>query len=179
MEIQTPYEIIASGSDGNSVLLFGSILIDVGVPFSSIKNIVNNLQLITWSHGHNDHFNRKTIEKLIALRPTIRVAVCEHERERAIECGAKNLDILEHGKWYDYGSFQIATFKTYHDIPSNGYRVKNDSFKVFFATDTCMLHGIEAKDYTHYLCESNYDSDTIFDRIKAKEIIRLHESKSF
>ena len=169
MEIQgsvsEPYKIIATGSKGNSVLIFGSILVDVGVPFKMIKDIVYDLKLITWSHCHGDHFNPATIKKIISMRPTIRVAVCQHEAQRAISCGAKNIDILEHGSWYDYGEFQVATFKTYHDAPSNGYRFKNEDYKIFFATDTAHLDGISAKNYTHYLCESNYNEETVYDII--------------
>jgi L-ascorbate metabolism protein UlaG (beta-lactamase superfamily) len=163
------YKIINSSSRGNSVVIFDSILVDVGVPFNRIKNIVNDLKLITWSHCHFDHFNKSTISKIISMRPTIRVAVCEHERERAISCGAKNIDILKHGTWYDYGEFQIATFKTYHDVPSNGWRFKNDDYKIFFATDTAFLTGITAKGYTHYLIEHNYNAETVIQSIEEKE----------
>lgn len=163
------YKIIKSGSSGNCVMLFGSILVDVGVPFSDIKHIVNDLQLITWSHLHGDHFNEATIDRIVWERPTLRVAVCEHEYERAVKCGAKNIDVLKHGVWYDYGEFQMATFLTYHDAPSNGWRFKNDKYKIFFATDTFTLEGITAKNYTHYLIESNYDETTIDEIIARKE----------
>lgn len=171
MKIKEPYKIISTGSGGNSIVIFNNILVDVGIPFSKIKDIQNQLQLITWSHKHKDHFNKATVKKLIFNRPGIRIAVCEHEVERARECGTKNIDIIEHGKWYDYGMFQISTFKTYHDVPSNGWRIKNDKYKLFIATDTSHLIGISAPNYTHYLCEANYDEETVYD------IIQQHESR--
>jgi Cft2 family RNA processing exonuclease len=164
-----PYKIIATGSKGNCVMLFDSILVDVGVPFSAIKDVYKQIKLITWSHLHADHFNKKTIAKLISLRPTLRVAVCEHEYQRAVDCGSKNIDILEHGKWYDYGLFKMATFKTYHDVPSNGYRFENENHKIFFATDTAHLEGITAKGYDAYCIEHNYNEDTVWDTIRRIE----------
>ena len=156
MEVREPYKIIATGSSGNCVMIFDKILVDVGVSFSAIKDVYKQIKLITWSHSHTDHFNNKTISKLISLRPTLRVAVCEHEHQRALDCGAKNIDILEHGKWYDYGEFKIATFKTYHDVPSNGWRFKNNNYKIFFATDTKTLEGVTARGYDLYCIEANY-----------------------
>ena len=169
MEILEPYKIISSGSHGNSVLIFDRILVDVGVPYSLIKPYIKQIQIITWSHAHSDHFNKQTIKKILFERPGIRVAICQHEYERALECGARNIDILEHGKWYDYGQFHISTFKTYHDIPSNGWRCRSDKYKVFFATDTYTLKGITAKNYDLYMLECNYDADTVWDIIREKE----------
>lgn len=159
------YNIIATGSTGNCVFLFDRILVDIGVPFSRIKDIYKNVQLLTWSHKHSDHLNKETVKRLVFERPSLRIAICEHEYERAVESGCKNIDVLKNGAWYDYGEFQIATFKTYHDCQSNGWRFKYKDFKVFFVTDSFTLEGITAPNYTHYLIESNYDSETVWDKI--------------
>lgn len=163
------YKIISSGSTGNCVFLFERILVDIGVPFSRIKDVYKNVQLLTWSHKHSDHINKETVKRLVFERPSLRIAICEHEYERAVESGCKNIDVLKNGVWYDYGEFQIATFKTYHDCPSNGWRFKYKDFKVFFVTDSFTLEGITAPNYTHYLCESNYDSETVWDKINDRE----------
>jgi len=162
------YHIIGSGSSGNSMLILKTILVDIGLPFYKIKPFIKNVNLITWSHSHSDHYNMSTLKKIIFERPGIRLAICEHEYKRALESGTKNIDVLEYNKWYDYGKFQISTFKTYHDVPSNGWRIKNKDYKIFIATDTAHLQGITAYDYTHYLCESNYDEETIIDKINTK-----------
>lgn len=159
------YNIIATGSTGNSILIFNSILVDIGIPFCKLKPFIKDIQLVSWSHLHSDHLNKATLKKLLFERPSVRVAICEHEYERAVECGARNIDVLHHGRWYDYGKFQISTFKTFHDVPSNGWRIKNSKHKVFIATDTAFLDGITAPNYSHYLCEANYNADTVFDVI--------------
>ena len=79
--------------------------------------------------------------------------------------GIKNVDILEAGKLYDYGAFQISPIKIWHDVPNFGYRIFKDQTKIIHCTDTAHLDGIEAKNYTHYCIEHNYDEDTVFESI--------------
>lgn len=44
------YEIIASGSKGNAIILRDYILLDCGVPYSKIKNRIKQLKLVFISH---------------------------------------------------------------------------------------------------------------------------------
>ena len=44
------YEIIASGSTGNAIILRDYILLDCGVPYSKIKDRVRELKLVFISH---------------------------------------------------------------------------------------------------------------------------------
>ena len=47
------YEIIASSSAGNAVVLNKNILIDVGVSFKALKNVYRNLSLVLLTHIHS------------------------------------------------------------------------------------------------------------------------------
>lgn len=47
------YEIIATGSRGNCVIVNGSIAIDMGVPFKKTQHIYKNLQLVLLTHVHS------------------------------------------------------------------------------------------------------------------------------
>lgn len=161
------YKVIASGSKGNAVLYFGSILVDCGVPFSLIEPYQNDIQIVLPSHVHHDHLNLSTIKTLQFNRPTVRVAVGEWMIPH-IE-GLRNIDVLNFGKWYDYQSFKIALIKLYHDVPTCGYRIFKEGEKIFHATDSAHLEGIEAKDYNLYAIEHNYNEDTVFDAIARKE----------
>lgn len=164
------YKIISTGSKhGNSVFLFGMILIDIGIPFSKLNEIYKDIKVVLISHVHSDHININTLTKLVSLRPSLRIAVGEHMLELVKKTNCKNIDILDYGKWYDYSIFKIAIFKTYHDVPSNGWRIKYNDYKVFFCTDTEHLKGIKAKGYTHYFIETNYDEEIIYDVIEKKK----------
>ena len=83
--------------------------------------------------------------------------------------GIRNVDLLELNRWYDYGEFRISIGKLYHDVENAFFRIEKDGYKIFRATDTAHLEGIEAKDYNLYAIEHNYNEDTVFESIeKAK-----------
>jgi hypothetical protein len=86
--------------------------------------------------------------------------------------GIRNVDILEAGKIYDYGSFSASPIKLYHDVDNFGYRIFKDGYKIIHCTDTSTLEGIEAKNYDIYAIEHNYDEDTIFEKIKQLKEVR-------
>ena len=67
--------VIASGSKGNCVVLFDSILVDIGVAYKLIKPYTMQIKIVTWSHKHSDHLNKSTLKKILFERPSIRVAV--------------------------------------------------------------------------------------------------------
>lgn len=160
------YHIISSGSAGNAVLYFDNILVDVGVPYSSIQPFIRDIQLVFISHVHHDHFNIETIRRIQFERPTVRFAVGRWMVDYMD--GIKNIDILDLFKWYDYGSFKMALIKLYHDVETAGVRIWKDGKKIIHATDTKTLEGIEAKEYDLYAIESNYDAETIQERIDRK-----------
>ncbi len=161
------HEVIASGSDGNCEIYFGSIAIDMGVPFSAIKPHMFQLQLVLLTHWHLDHFNIETIRRLSASRPTLRFG-CGGWMVHLLE-GVRNVDVFELGKWYDYKAFRVSMGKCYHDVPNAFYRLEKGGYKIFRATDTCTLEGIEAKDYSLYAIEHSYDADEIMQIIAEKE----------
>lgn len=47
------YEIIASSSAGNAVVLNKNILVDIGVSFKLLKGVYKNLQLVLLTHIHS------------------------------------------------------------------------------------------------------------------------------
>lgn len=47
------FEVLASGSDGNCVILNECIAIDMGVPFKTIQPYVSRLQVVLLTHVHS------------------------------------------------------------------------------------------------------------------------------
>lgn len=47
------YDVIASGSSGNALLIENKILIDCGVPFSKIKPFYEDLKVVLLTHVHS------------------------------------------------------------------------------------------------------------------------------
>ena len=148
------YNVIATGSTGNSVLYFNSILIDIGIPYSRLKPYAKDIQIVLTTHAHGDHLNIKTLQRLQKEHPSLRIG-CGEWMLPYLE-GITNVDVYEIGKLYDYGQFRISPFKLFHDVENIGYRLYKDDKKVFHATDTKTLEAITAQCYDLYCIEANY-----------------------
>lgn len=165
--------VVASGSTGNCVIYGNNIAVDLGIGFSKIKPFLYDIQIVLLTHEHlSDHLHLNTLKKLASERPTLRIG-CGAHMLKFLD-GYKNVDVFEAGKWYDYGSFKIAPFYLYHDVVNFGYRIfikqpNGEYYKILHATDSCHMEGIEAKNYSAYCLEFNYNEDTIHDLIKAIE----------
>ena len=155
------YHIISTGSKGNAILYHKSILLDCGVPFSSIKPYLYDIQLVLLTHVHGDHYNDATIKRMILERPSVRIGYCNDW----FTIQGRNIDRYELNQVYDYGIFQISPFRLYHDVPNCGYRIFKNETKIFHATDTSHLEGITAKGSDLYAIEHNYNEETVFETI--------------
>lgn len=165
------YNIISTGSQGNAIVLNKIILLDCGVPFRSLKDVYKDLKIVLLTHIHGDHFNKTTIRKLAAERPTLRFACCKWLTSELLQCGVSihNIDSLEIGRIYDYSTFKVSPVKLYHDVDNAGWRVFQNAEKAIYMTDTVTLEGITAKNYDLYLVEANYITEELKERIRSKE----------
>ena len=164
------YNIISTGSKGNAVVINDSIMIDAGVPFRKLAEVYRLIKLVLLTHIHGDHFNKATIKKLAYERPTLRWACGEWLVPHLIETGVqkKNIDVMEPDKLYNYGAFKVSPVKLTHNVENCGYRIFANDKKLFYATDTGNLNGIEAKGYDLYMVEANHEIDEILERIQQK-----------
>lgn len=178
------YEIIASGSDGNAVVINGEILIDCGVSMKKLREsgYIKGLKLVLLTHEHVDHFKPATALSLHRERPSLRWGCCEWMVPVLLSAGIGNrvIDIYEtadnildfYGEWYDYDYFvRIKAERILHDVPNCCYHI-SDWFSddtVFYATDCCTLDSIYAKDYSLYMIEANHTRAEIEGRIAEKQ----------
>ena len=167
------YKIIGSGSDGNGLIIEETILIDCGISFKKLKDDYKKLKIVFLSHRHQDHFNKATIRKLTAERPTLRFGCCEWLVKELVECGVdkKNIDVLEIDKIYDYRGFKVIPIKLYHDVEQCGYKLKINGNKLIYATDTSRIDHIIAKNYDIYFIEGNYESDEELAQRKSDKLL--------
>ena len=66
------YEIIETGSKGNSIVLNKNILLDIGVPYIRIKKYLKDVDLIFISHIHSDHLLPTCVKQINYNFPTIK-----------------------------------------------------------------------------------------------------------
>ena len=165
------YNVIATGSTGNAVVLNDFILIDCGVSFKALQDVYKSLKIVLLTHIHGDHFNKTTISRLAKERPALRFACCEWLVADLVACNVskRNIDVLSVGNLYNYGAFKLSPIQLYHDVPNAGYRIFIGDKKALYATDTGHLEGITAKGYDLYLIEANYAEDEIQERIRQKQ----------
>lgn len=166
------YKILASGSSGNAVLIEDVILIDCGVSFKKLKEYYKGLKLVLLTHIHSDHFNKTTIKKLANERPTLRFGCRAYLVHDLVMCGVdkRNIDIYDNVCNFDYKNFCVANFDLVHDVPNCGYKLSINDKKYFYATDTCNLDNIEAKDYNMYFIEGNYEDKNELEKRKQEHI---------
>lgn len=155
-----PAKVISSGSEGNAVIYDKSIMVDCGVTLKALQEVKRSLKIVLLTHKHGDHLKLRTLQRLQAERPTLRVA-CGNFLLEELPC-IKNIDVLQVGKIYDYGAFKVSPVKLYHDVPNFGWRIfLPNGQKIFHATDTAHLEGITAKGYDLYAIEHNYCEEYI------------------
>ena len=153
-------KVINSGSEGNAVIYNNAIMVDCGVSLKALSEVKRSLKIVLLTHKHSDHLKIRTLQRLQAERPTLRVACGDFLLEE-LPC-IKNIDVLQVGKIYDYGAFKVSPVKLYHDVPNFGWRIfLNSGQKIFHATDTAHLEGISAKGYDLYAIEHNYCEEYI------------------
>ncbi|MDO4728414.1 MAG: MBL fold metallo-hydrolase [Bacteroidota bacterium] len=160
--------VIGSGSSGNAIIYDKKILVDCGVSFKALQPYLKEIKIVLLTHKHSDHLNLRTLQILQSHRPTLRIACCSWLVEELPNL--KNIDVLEIGKMYNYGSLKVSPVKAYHDVPNCGWRIflAPLSFgeglgvrKIFHITDTAHLEGITARNYDLYAIEHNYCEEKV------------------
>ena len=158
-------KVISSGSEGNAVIYNNAIMVDCGVSFKALQEVKRSLKIVLLTHKHSDHLKIRTLQRLQAERPTLRIACGDFLLEE-LPC-IKNIDVLQVGKIYNYGAFKVSPVKLYHDVPNFGWRIfLPNGQKIFHATDTVHLEGISAKGYDLYAIEHNYCEEYIQEAIE-------------
>lgn len=171
------FDVIATGSAGNAVVINGSILIDCGVPFKALEAVKKDLKLVLLTHAHGDHFRPRTVRALHKERPTLRWGCCEWMVVPLLEAGVDKrvIDVTEPnipGKPFmelAYAGLGIVRPDyLVHDVKNCGWHIKFGQERLFYATDTATLDGVEAKGYDLYLIEANHTREELEARAQAK-----------
>lgn len=164
-------EVLQTGSSGNCAILNGVIALDMGVACKKAAPHVHGLQLVFVSHEHGDHFKPSTIRALAAERPLLRFCGGEWMAGKFLSSGvpARNIDVLEAGKRYNYDAFQIEPVTLYHDVPNFGLKIFMGGEKAIYIVDTGYVDDVEAVGYDLYLLEANHTNADIAARIAKKQ----------
>lgn len=165
--------VIATGSTGNCTILNGSLALDMGVPFKSVRPYLRPLKLVFIGHEHGDHLNAKTVKALAKARPMLRFCVGPFLVEKLIGAGVdkRSIDVLEPGKRYSYGEIALEAVKLRHNVDCYGLKIYTGAGKkCLYAVDTGDMDGITAKGFDLYLLEANHVQAELEERAHEKLI---------
>lgn len=166
------FNVLATGSSGNCVIINKSIAIDIGVPFKALEAVKKDLKLVLLTHAHGDHFNPRTVRALAKERPSLRWGCCEWIVEPLLEAGVdkRRIDVLEPGQEIVYPDIcYLKSERLTHNVPNCGYHITvMGGERLFYATDTGTLDGIDAKGYDLYMIEANHTRAELEARMEAK-----------
>lgn len=167
------YDIISTGSKGNAVVINDHILIDCGVPFKSLYGVKKRLRLVLLTHIHGDHFKPWTVRALAEERPALRWGCCEWMVGPLLVAGVdkRRIDVFDPDipAFEMYGDLcSIRPERLTHNVPNCGYHILSNGERLFYATDTGTLDGIEARGYDLYMVEANHTRAELEARMEAK-----------
>lgn len=174
------YDIIASGSSGNAVVINGKILIDVGVPMKKLREsgYIKSLKLVLLTHEHGDHFNASAVLALHKERPALRFCCCEWMVPHLLESGvdkrvidvARFTEPVQTSQALIYNNLSIVSPEPLvHDVLNCGWKIGIGGEWLFYATDTATLDHLEIPNYSYYLVEANHTRAEIEARIAEKQ----------
>lgn len=169
------YNILASGSKGNAVIIADRILIDCGVAYKTLKPFVKDLSLVLLTHIHSDHFNKRTIRKLAEERPGLLWMCGPWLASDLHDCGVSYIQIraFVYGNKYHFVGhlcskpMWVEPFRLVHDVPNCGYKMEVNGKKLIYATDTSRLD-TDATGIDLFLIEANYTENELQERINRK-----------
>jgi hypothetical protein len=120
-----------------------------------------------------DHLKKSCVKQIAYNYPNIKFIVGNFLVADLVLLGVnkKNIITFDTGKWYDIGVFKVKMDYLFHDCPNNCLHIEfKNGEKLFYATDTSSIDHIEAKNYTTYLIEANYETDDeLREKIKEQE----------
>ena len=163
------YDILATGSSGNCVIINGEIAIDMGIPMKKLREsgYIKSLRLVLLTHEHGDHFNKATVRALHKERPALRWVCCKWMVFPLLEAGVdkRAIILIKPGRWYQCGfPIQFRAETLIHDAENCGYHLKLDYETAFYATDTGTLDHITVAT----AIEANHTRAEIEERIADK-----------
>lgn len=173
------YDILATGSDGNCVIINGEIAIDMGISMKKLldSGYIKGLKLVLLTHCHSDHFRAETVRALHKERPALRWGCCEWMVPHLLDAGVDKR-VIDVARFTEPGQTSqaliyndlaiVAPEPLVHDVPNCGWRIGAKKEWLFYATDTGTLEHIEAKHYDLYLIEANHTRAEIDARIAEK-----------
>lgn len=157
---------ISTGSEkGNCYIYNDYLMLDVGVSYNKVKDVIEDVKIIFISHEHLDHINHKAVQTISEKHPNIMFVTGSQNVAQVLEDYEVKHLVMELGKTYNFGILKLRLVKLYHDVENYGVRVFDD-LKGIYLTDTAHLEGISFKGYDWAIAEFNHCAKQIEEDIE-------------
>lgn len=166
------YNIIASSSKGNCIIVEKMLMLDCGVSYKKIIQNLKDIKLIFISHQHKDHILPTTIKKIAFNYPNIKFVTGSGNVVQILVLNGvpkTNIFILSSEKWYDLGIIKIKLETLQHDVCNYALKWEYKNKLGLYVVDTSKISQIKAHNYDLYLIEANYREDILKKHIEECE----------
>lgn len=177
------YKIISSGSKGNCVII-ENLMIDLGVPYKTIKDELYNIQYIFITHKHADHLQVRTYEKIRKEFPRIKIM----GNWSVATSVTKPLDKIVTYKPIKLKGMVITPFEVPHDVVTHGLTIETETESAIYVTDSAGTKSWKTGKYDYLFLESNHCEHKLsmakavkgYDpRVSSKRHCSTQEAKAF
>ena len=171
-------EVLESGSIGNSIIYLKEVLVDIGLPYSTLKEHIKEVKYLLLTHEHQDHLLPATLQAIIINRPDIKIFIPDYLVDfiKNLKVGRKPIILPQNYHIYrkteegypavSINDYQFQPVLLQHNVMNCAYKIwkfaedNQKPFKILHATDTNTLIGIYALEYDLYAIEFNYETKT-------------------
>lgn len=146
------YEVIASGSKGNCVVI-GNVMVDCGVAYTKLKDHLYDVKYLLITHIHSDHLRKSTFNYIKKHFPHIKT-IGNYDVAQTVDVHY----IINAGFELLTDDYVFNAFKCVHDVETYGFYWVQDGYNIIYATDTSNMN-FAPKDipFDYLFLESNHD----------------------
>lgn len=181
-----------TGSKGNVTIIDDSIMIDCGVAYKYVADVMPTIDKIFITHRHDDHLKLTALKQMYKRMPwklENDIFMNEDTWNHAIEKVGDKIPIeqMKNGKnvlrttsgemvknnikdnitttFTSSGrEYSITTFELDHDVENQGFILTNDKNETLvYATDTSHLNYLPKSQYDYLVIEGNYDQQKMME----------------
>lgn len=149
------YEIISTGSKGNSVVI-NDVMVDCGIAFKKLKEYLYDVKYLLLTHIHSDHIKPTTLKRIRKEFPHIKI-ISNYEVAQLYDVD----HIINAGYPIDIEGYTFEAFECVHDVVTYGYVWTFENNEIIYATDTNSLENAPERKYDYLFLESNYDEEKL------------------
>lgn len=150
------YEVIASGSKGNSVLI-DDVMVDIGIPFGKLKPYLYKVKYIIITHIHTDHLKMTTYKQIKKLFPYIKF-IGNWQVAQTVQVDY----IANAGYQIITDDYVFNPIELVHDVVCYGYWWQSEYGNIIYATDTNnMDNAPDDVQFDYIFLESNHSESKI------------------